>query len=105
MYKQQSIPVGCVLPASRSYVFQWSSDVSTSEVGVDPQVNKFGKVSSLSPVMWLAGFPCTLRFHVQGGCVARIGGGEQDWGQEGICTVRSHVQKQDWVTTGGRAPV
>ena len=43
--------------------------------GVDPEV--FGKVSSLSPLMSRAGCPCTLRFHVQGACVARIGGGDR----------------------------
>ena len=48
--EQDSIPVGCIPPASQPYVFWWSLlDVSTGGWGgggVGPQVNKFEQVSS-----------------------------------------------------------
>ena len=52
MNKQDKIIIGCVLPASYPYVFQWPPlDVS----GGGPQVNKFEQVSSDDHQMSLAG--------------------------------------------------
>ena len=42
IFKQGSIPVGCLPPTCQLYVFQWlPRDVS---MGVCPQVNKFEQV-------------------------------------------------------------
>ena len=53
IFKQESIPVGCVPPTRQFYVFQWLPlDVS---MGVCPQMNKFEQVSSDDHQMSVAG--------------------------------------------------
>ena len=53
--QQESIPVGCILPACQPYVFWWPPlDVRTGE-GVGPQENKFEPLSSDDHHMPVAG--------------------------------------------------
>ena len=54
--EQESIPVGCVLPACQTFVL-CPPDVSTGGEGVGPRMNKFEQVSSHGHQMPLARGP------------------------------------------------
>ena len=69
-HKQDSIPVECVPPTCKLYVFWWPSQgVSTIEGGVGTQMNKFEQVSSDEHQMSMAGDRVS-RSHVWGGTVS-----------------------------------
>ena len=55
-HKQDSIPVECVPPTCKLYVFWWPPQgVSTMQGGVGTQMNKFEQVSSDDHQMSMAG--------------------------------------------------
>ena len=84
MSGQESIPVGCVLPACQPNVLQWPDG------GGGPKVNKFKQISSVSYQMSVArGGPQVIKFEHVGHQMSVLGGPRPDvWGREGGCTVQ-----------------
>ena len=63
--KQESIPMGCIPPASQPYISLWPSLGVSTSAGVGSKVNMFEQVSNNDHQMSVVGK--VLRPHIRGG--------------------------------------